>query len=118
VPGANPAAYLVYENRSRADGLQGVFSKFRRGIIEHKVVDGLTSFLDQTKSRLEGVAFATAETTARPQSTGWGQRLFGGIRPVLWILTISALLALFLLGKRHAAKTVRPAGPAQRRADI
>ncbi|HEX2270189.1 MAG TPA: hypothetical protein VHH35_11665, partial [Pyrinomonadaceae bacterium] len=45
VPGANPAAYLVYENRSRADGLQGIFSKFRRGIIENKVVGGLKSFL-------------------------------------------------------------------------
>lgn len=121
VPGANPAAYLVYENRSRADGLQGIFSKFRRGIIEHKVVGGLTSFLDQTKARLEGAAaFATVETAVH-QSPGWGHRLFGGIRPVLWVLTISALLALFLLGRRHAAKTDRPAVPASptpRRADL
>jgi hypothetical protein len=114
VPGANPAAYLVYENRSRADGLQGVFSKFRRGIIEHKVVGGLTSFLDQTKLRLEGAAVAPVETSLQ-QSPGWGHRLFGGIRPVLWVLTISALLALFLLGKRHVSK---PNRATQRRADM
>jgi hypothetical protein len=117
VPGANPAAYLVYENRSRADGLQGIFSKFRRGIIENKVVSGLESFLDQTKLRLEGAAFATVETTVH-QSPGWGHRLFGGIRPVLWVLTISALLALFLLGKRHVAKPESPARATPRRADI
>ena len=111
VPGANPAAYLVYENRSRADGLQGIFSKFRRGIIEHKVVGGLKSFLEQTKVRLEGPAFVPVETAVEP-SPGWGHRLFGGIRPVLWVLTISALLALFLLGKRHMTKP--PAAATQR----
>ena len=117
VPGATPTAYLVYENRSRADGLQGAFSKLKRSIIENKAAGGLKSVLENTKLRLEGAAFASVETTT-PQSTGWGHRLFGGIRPVLWVLTISALLALFLLGKRHVAKTDGQARAPQRRADI
>lgn len=117
VPGANPSAYLVFESRSRADGLQGAFSKLKKGIIENKAAGGLKSILEHTKLKLEGASFATVETTMH-HSTGWGHRLFGGIRPVLWVLTISALLALFLLGKRHVAKTDRPARAAQRRADI
>lgn len=100
VPDANPAAYLVYENRSRTDGLQGAFSKFKRGMIENKAVAGLKSILEHTKIGLEGAAYSAAATTVH-QSTGWGQRLFGGIRPVLWVLTISALLALLMLGKRR-----------------
>ena len=100
VPGATPSAYLVYENRSRADGLQGAFSKFKRRMIENKAVDGLKSILEHTRLALDGSAVDTAETSiAAHQSPGWGQRLFGGIRPLLWVLTISALLALMLLGK-------------------
>ncbi|HEU4765861.1 MAG TPA: hypothetical protein VFS77_00765 [Pyrinomonadaceae bacterium] len=108
VPDANPAAYLVYENRSRTDGLQGAFSKFKRGMIENKAVAGLKSILENTKFGLEGAAYSAAATTVH-KSTGWGQRLFGGIRPALWVLTISALLALIVLGKRRIAKPARTA---------
>lgn len=110
VPDADPAAYLVYENRSRTDGLQGAFGKLKRGMIENKAVAGLKSILDHTKVTLEGGP-ASAEAKAR-QSTSWSQRLFGGIRPLLWVLIISAVLALLLLGKRRVART------AQQRADI
>lgn len=100
VPGANPGAYLVYENRSRADGLQGTFSKFKRRMIENRAVDGLKSILEHTRLALDGPAVDTADASvAAHQSGGWGQRLFGGIRPLLWVLIISALLALMLLGK-------------------
>ena len=34
VPGEQ--AYLVYENRSRADGLEGPFGKIKRGVVEKK----------------------------------------------------------------------------------
>lgn len=113
LPDSDPAGYLVYENRSRTDGLQGAFGKLKRGMIENKAVAGLKSVLEHTKLTLEGGS-AGAAAKAR-QSTSWGQRLFGGIRPVLWVLFISAVLALLLLGKRRAAK---PARTAQQRADI
>ena len=100
VAGATPSAYLVYENRSRADGLQGTFSKFKRRMIENKAVDGLKSILEHTRLALDGPAVDTADASVvAHKSAGWGQRLFGGIRPLLWVLTISALLALLLLGK-------------------
>jgi hypothetical protein len=100
VPGATPAAYLVYENRSRTDGMQGAFSKFKRRMIENKAVDGLQSVLEHTRLSLDGSGVDAAETNVvAHQSTGWGQRLFGGVRPFLWVLIISALLALLVLGK-------------------
>ncbi len=100
VPGATPAAYLVYENRSRTDGLQGAFSKFKRRMIENKAVDGLKSILEHTRLSLDGSSVDAAETNVvAHQSASWGQRLFGGIRPLLWMLIISALLALFVLGR-------------------
>jgi hypothetical protein len=49
---------------------------------------------------LDGSGVDAAETNVvAHQSTGWGQRLFGGVRPFLWVLIISALLALLVLGK-------------------
>ena len=97
VPGANP--YLVYENRSRTDGLVGPFSKIKRRIIENKSVEGLKAILEHSKQSMEGPAYAAAAKTAVAvhQTSSWSQRLFGGVRPLLWVLVLSALAALLLL---------------------
>ena len=107
-------AYLVYENRSIADGLEGPFSKIKRGVVEKKAVEGLKAILENSRTGLEGhdVTAATAELSSH-QSYGWGHRLFGGIRPLLWLLSISALIALVALGRRRtdnalARKTLKP----------
>jgi hypothetical protein len=95
-------AYLVYENRSRADGLEGPFGKIKRGVVEKKAVEGLRAILEQSKASLEGSAVsATTAELASYQSYGWGQRLFGGVRPLLWVLVISAIIALLVLGRRR-----------------
>ena len=110
VPGAAAAEYLVYENRSLADGLEGPFSKIKREVVEKKALEGLRAILQHSKSSLEGQAAPTAEF-ASYRSPGWGQRLFGGIRPVLWLLVISALIALSVLGRRRVEpvrKTLKP----------
>lgn len=110
----NQGAYLVYENRSIADGLEGPFRKIKRGVVEKKAVEGLRAILDQSRSNLEGTDL-TAATAAfsSHQSYGWGHRLFAGIRPLLWLLSLSALIALLALGKRrvnsaNARKTLNP----------
>jgi hypothetical protein len=96
VPGSAP--YLVYENRSRTDGLVGPFSKLKRGVIEKRSLEGLRSILEQSKLSLEGPGVNAAQTAVASQhSKSWGKRLFGGIRPLLWVLVVSALLALLLL---------------------
>lgn len=115
VPNASQGAYLVYENRSRADGLEGPFSKIKRGVVEKKAVEGLKAILEHSKTRLDGPALsATAAEFSSHQSYGWRQRLFGGIRPLLWLLVLSALIALLVLGKLRAErgtarrKTLKP----------
>ncbi len=116
VPGATNGSYLVYENRSRADGLEGPFGKIKRGVVEKKALEGLRGIIAQSKASLEGPAFnpAAAEFSAS-YSYGWGQRLFGGIRPLLWLLVLSAIIALLVLGRRRAdtetaakAKALKP----------
>jgi hypothetical protein len=62
VAGATPAAFLVYENRSRTDGLQGAFSKFKRRMIENKAVDGLKSILEHSRLNLDGSAVEAGQT--------------------------------------------------------
>jgi hypothetical protein len=95
-------AYLVYENRSRADGLDGPFGKLKRGVVEKKALEGLKAILVHSQASLGGSALtASTEDFAAYQSDGWGHRLFGGIRPLLWLLVISALIALLVLGRRR-----------------
>jgi hypothetical protein len=106
IPGENQGAYLVSENRSRADGLEGPFGKLKRlkGILEH------------SQASLDGSALtASTDDFASYQSYGWGHRLFGGIRPLLWLLVLSALIAFLVLGKRRVdnlaaskAKALKP----------
>jgi hypothetical protein len=95
-------AYLVYENRSRADGLDGPFGKLKRGVVEKKALEGLKSILEHSQASLGGSALtASTEDYAAYHSDGWGHRLFGGIRPLLWFLMLSALIALLVLGRRR-----------------
>jgi hypothetical protein len=113
VPGAANGSYLVYENRSRADGLEGPFGKIKRGVVEKKALEGLRGIIAQSKASLEGSAFtaSTAELSLY-HSDGWGHRLFGGIRPLLWLLVLSALIALLVLGRRRADGTTTAKGKA------
>jgi len=108
------AAYLVYENRSIADGLEGPFSKIKRNVVEKKVLEGLREVLENSRASLEGPAVAASTAELSVHGT-WGQRLFGGIRPLLWFLTLSALIALFALGKRRTepatARSSKPLKP-------
>ena len=116
VPGATNGSYLVYENRSRADGLEGPFGKIKRGVVEKKALEGLRGIMAQSKASLEGPALtASTEEFSSYRSGGWGHRLFGGIRPLLWLLVLSALIALLVLGRRRAeiatatkAKALKP----------
>lgn len=95
---AGPTSYLVYENRSRADGLQGPFSKLKRRVVEKKAVEGLKGILEHSKLTLEAPIFSRASATiSASPAEGWGRRLFGGVRPLLWFLIISALIALIVL---------------------
>jgi hypothetical protein len=106
VPDANPGAFLVYENRSRADGLEGPFSKIKRGVVEKKAVEGLRSILEHSRASLDGPALtATTAELSYHRANGWGRRLFGGVRSLLWLLVLSALIALLVLGKRRTENT-------------
>jgi len=113
VPGVNEGAYLVYENRSRADGLEGPFGKIKRGVVEKKALEGLKAILEHSQASLGGSALtAGTDDLAAYQSDGWGHRIFGGIRPLLWLLILSALIALLVLGKRRVDNATAPKGKA------
>jgi len=105
IPNVGQGAYLVYENRSRADGLGGPFGKIKRRVVEKKAVEGLRAILEHSRTSLDDrvVAASTAEFSSH-RSTGWGQRLFGGIRPLLWVLMLTALIALLALGRSSTAR--------------
>src|SRR5215217_8885371 len=110
VPGAT---YLVYENRSRADGLEGPFGKIKRGVVEKKALEGLRGIIAQSKASLEGSALtATTAEFSSYHSDGWRHRLFGGIRPLLWLLVLSAIIALLMLGRRRTESATAAKGKA------
>jgi hypothetical protein len=101
---AGPTSFLVYENRSRADALDGPFSKLKRKMVESKAVAGLRGLLGHTKLSLEGGLASNDTAAASVSHGGWTQRLFGGIRPLLWFMIISGIIALLLL-RNHEGKS-------------
>ena len=106
-----PTSYMVYENRSRADGLDGPFSKFKRKMVENKALAGLKGILEHSKLTMEASLLDPHSADVSANDGGWKQRLFGGIRPLLWFMIISGLIALFLL-RQYEGKT-RAAGVKQ-----
>lgn len=96
IPGSNPVSYLFHENRSRADGLGGMFGKIKRGIVEDKAVDGLKAILDQSRVNLN--ARALGPTNPAPSLAGqrsWRRWKVGGVHLFLWLFLITAFVALF-----------------------
>ncbi len=99
IPGGGPGSYLFYENRSRADGLGGMFSKMKRGIVERKAVDGLKAILESSKMNLTARALNQTESTAPVhEKRGWRGWRVGGIHLFAWLVLITAFVALFTLG--------------------
>jgi hypothetical protein len=114
---AGPTSFLIYENRSRADGLAGPFSKFKRHVVENKALDGLKGILEHSKLTLEAPLSARENSTvAASVSGGWGRRLFGGVRPLLWFIIISGFIALFALRnyEGRASRGVKQLKPEER----
>lgn len=96
-PGANPASYLIYENRSRADGLQGAFGNIKRGIVEGKAVNSLKTILENSKANLNARALDTAESAQRVEGRGWKEWRVGRVRLLLSLLLITACFTFFAL---------------------
>jgi len=101
IPGANSASYLLYENRSRADGLGGPFSKIKRGIVEEKAVAGLEAILAQSKVNLNARSssrFESAPPNANEGKRNWTRWTSGAIYLFFWMFLITAFAAFFVLG--------------------
>ena len=100
-PNANGESYLFYENRSRVDGLNGLFGKLKRGVIEDQAVDNLTTILEKSKASLIARISGQPEAPVAAISMGpnWKRRISSVTQASLLILLISAFVALLLLGK-------------------
>jgi hypothetical protein len=99
-PNQNGESYLFYENRSRVDGLNGLFGKFKRGVIEDQAVDNLTAILGKSKAsltaRMSGQPEAVAAINVSPN---WKRRIAAVTQMALLLFLISAFVALLLFGK-------------------
>jgi hypothetical protein len=113
-PSRSGGSYLFYENRSRVDGLTGLFGKLKRGVIEDQAVDNLTAFLEKSRAslsaRMSGQPEAASAMIAEPN---WRRWRTGAIQMLLWIFLISAFAALLVLGK-YDLKNVRFSGALSR----
>jgi hypothetical protein len=90
-------SYLIYENRSRADGLGGPFGKLKRGMIENKVVGGLRTILEHSKASLSARALnQTGSEASVGRHASWRRWKVAGGRIFFLLLLITACSALLL----------------------
>jgi hypothetical protein len=100
IPGANPGSYLIYENRSRADGLDGAFAKIKRGIVEGRAVNSLRTILESSKANLNARTMIQTEYASQPiEERSWRRWRFARVHVFFWLFLITATVALFTLGK-------------------
>ena len=97
--------YLLYANHTRADALDGSFSKLKRSIARTEAERSLTTLLDQTRVNIE----VNAINKSQPKQTSNQQRivefLFGGRRLLLWLVGI--LLVSLLIKSRVNFRFIR-----------
>lgn len=110
IPGATPASYLYYENRSRADGLGGAFSGIKRDIVERNAIKGLKTILETSTASLHLSALNQGQSAlpANEERRPWR---FSRVNLFLLLLVLSAFIALFTLGNyrwRAASAGKRP----------
>jgi len=99
IPGARSGSYLVYENHSRVDGLEGAFSKIKRHLVENKALDSLKAILEQSRMSLDAPALSLTESApATDREESWRRWTVGGVHLFLWLFLITAFVALFALG--------------------
>jgi hypothetical protein len=115
IPGASPASYLFYENRSRADGLEGMFSKIKRGIVEDRAVDGLKAVLEQSKANLNArVSSRTESEPAAYQGPSWRRWKVGGVHLLLGLFVITAFVATFVISNCDWRKVINGSAATRR----
>ncbi len=115
IPGASPASYLFYENRSRADGLEGLFSKIKRGIVEDRAVDGLKVVLEQSKANLNArVSSRTEPEPAAYQGPSWRRWKVGGVHLLLGLFVITAFVATFVISNCDWRKVINGSAATRR----
>ena len=108
IPGANPQSYLFYENRSRADGLGGMFGKIKRGLVEDRAVQGLKAILEQSRSNLNASLSGEPESAASVDSQpGWKRWKGASVRLLSWLLLITTFFALLAFSNYYWKGTIR-----------
>jgi hypothetical protein len=100
-PGSSSGSYLFYENRSRADGLGGMFGKIKRGIVEDRAVDGLKAILDQSKVNLNASVLGQTESAAPAAGASSKRWTTGRIRLLSGLFLITAFVVLLGLSNYH-----------------
>lgn len=97
IPGAEPESYLVYENRSRTDGLSGMFGRMKRGLVEDKAVASLKTLLENSKASLNTRLLTKTEagsTSNAEQSWRWR---ISRVQLFVLLTLITAFVALLAL---------------------
>jgi hypothetical protein len=96
VAGANPGSYLFYENRSRVDGLGGLFGKMKRGMIENRALDSVNAILRQSQLSLEARALNRNESMTAPVvgESSWKRWKVSRGQVSILLLCITALVVL------------------------
>jgi hypothetical protein len=114
-PNENSGSYLFYENRSRVDGLTGLFGKFKRGVIEDQAVDNLTTILEKSKASLTARMSGQPETApATNAERNWRRWSSAVIQTGLLVFLMSAFVALLALGK-YDLKGAKPSSELSKR---
>jgi hypothetical protein len=114
ISGANPGTYLLYENHSRADGLDGPFGSMKRGIVENKALESVKAILHQSQMSLEARALNGAESVPAPAGAArnWRHWTVGRIHVFFWLLLIMMIVAGFMVltynGKGTLTRTTHP----------
>lgn len=113
VPDPTPKSYLLYENRSRLDGLEGAFGKIKRGIIEGRAVGSLESILQNSQATLNARALNSVGSSLSTAEVGTSLSRLKISRAYKLLLLLCFAVCAALLGLRIYPRRKSLSNPAR-----
>jgi hypothetical protein len=91
-------SYMFYTNHSRSSSLDGVFSKFKREIVEQEALRKLSPLLQDTK--MLGETYFNRQNNKTEVSTdSEGISLILGENYLIWLIYLLGIIVVFIIGK-------------------
>lgn len=94
--------YILFTSLSRSESLDGIFSDFKRDIVEQEAKERASELLKQAKYRMEFSVNREAETYSQSNENGMLKQIWNQLqKPIMWIVLCLVIVMITVIFYRR-----------------